>query len=62
MWFLQVATAIHEAFPDPRKDKKGWFLYNNPIERKFANNDIENWPPIIKVGRGEDVRIPRYCH
>ena len=39
-----VAAELAQQFPSPLASKKGWFLYNNPIEIKFANNDRPSLP------------------
>jgi hypothetical protein len=33
------AAELAQNFPSPFASKSGWFLYNNPIEIKFASND-----------------------
>ncbi len=33
------AAELAKQFPSPFVSKSGWFLYNNPIEVKFASND-----------------------
>ena len=33
------AAELAQQFPSPFASKSGWFLYNNPIEIKFASND-----------------------
>lgn len=40
-----MAKAICDSFPRPHLHRAGhptWFLYNNPIERKFASTDLEH--------------------
>lgn len=45
--FLQeeVAKQISEVFP--KLDGDFWFQYDNPIEKKFATDDIRKFPPQI---------------
>jgi hypothetical protein len=38
------AAELAQKFPSPEISKAGWFLYNNPIEIKFANNDRASLP------------------
>ena len=38
------ADELAKQFPSPLSSKSGWFLYNNPIEIKFANNDRSSLP------------------
>lgn len=38
------ASELASQFPSPHASKSGWFLYNNPIEIKFANNDRASLP------------------
>jgi Rps23 Pro-64 3,4-dihydroxylase Tpa1-like proline 4-hydroxylase len=40
-----VAKEVAEAFPKPNSEF--WFQYNNPIEKKFATDDIRKFPKII---------------
>ena len=39
-----VAAELAQQFPSPLTSKTGWFLYNNPIEIKFASNDRPSLP------------------
>jgi hypothetical protein len=43
------ASELAQNFPLPQKSKAGWFLYNNPIEIKFANNDRASLPASINA-------------
>ncbi len=40
-----VARKVAESFPS--LDSSFWFQYDNPIEKKFATDDIRKFPPII---------------
>jgi Rps23 Pro-64 3,4-dihydroxylase Tpa1-like proline 4-hydroxylase len=40
-----IAKEVAESFP--KQDNEFWFQYNNPIENKFATDDIRKFPPII---------------
>jgi hypothetical protein len=40
----EFAAELSKQFPCPMTSKSGWFLYNNPIEIKFANNDRSSLP------------------
>ncbi len=43
------ASELAQKFPSPHTSKAGWFLYNNPIEIKFANNDRASLPACINA-------------
>lgn len=43
------ASELATQFPSPHASKSGWFLYNNPIEIKFANNDRTSIPPCFNA-------------
>ena len=43
------ASELATQFPSPHACKSGWFLYNNPIEIKFANNDRTSLPPCFNA-------------
>lgn len=40
-----VAKQVAECFP--KLDSGFWFQYDNPIEKKFATDDIRKFPPLI---------------
>lgn len=41
----EIAEEINKVFPGP--DEQIWFEYNNPIEKKFASDDIRKFPSLI---------------
>jgi hypothetical protein len=43
------AADLCKNFPSPLISKSGWFLYNNPIEIKFANNERSTLPPCFNA-------------
>jgi Rps23 Pro-64 3,4-dihydroxylase Tpa1-like proline 4-hydroxylase len=43
-----VLDQISSEFPNDFEDNKDWFHYNNPLEVKYLNSNIENFPKTIK--------------
>ncbi len=41
----EIAKEIADSFP--KLDSGFWFQYDNPIEKKFATDDVRKFPPII---------------
>ena len=42
----ETVNELVSKFPDPNDSKSVWFEYNNPLEKKFAFDDIRKMPDI----------------
>ena len=44
----ELIEQITEDFPCDFQENEDWFYYNNPLEVKYLNSSIENFPKSIK--------------